>query len=179
MEVGLASWYAPSGRRSANGEMYDGTALTAANRTLPMGTVLRVTNLTTGLAVTVTVTDRGPFVSGRVLDLSTAAAKSTGVYRMGVAQVRMEVVQPGPDVALPGKWCVQTGPFKDEGDAATLKADLQDRYGNSARVLQFLGSTGYWVRLNPANGDLNRATAIAQSLKPKQASAQAWLVRLD
>ncbi len=179
IEVGMASWYAPSGRRSANGEVYDGNSLTAAHRTLPMGTVLRVTNLTTGLTATVTVTDRGPFVPGRVLDLSTAAARATGVYRMGVAQVRIEVVQQGPNVALDGKWCVQIGAFKEEDNATALKAELQRRYSTVARVIEFQGATGYWVRLNPLNGDRARATGIAQSLKPSEAAAQAWLVRLD
>ncbi len=175
----MASWYAPSGRRSANGDVYDGQALTAAHRTLPMGTLIRVTNLTTNQAVTVKVTDRGPFVRGRVLDLSTAAAKATGVYRMGVAQVRIEVVQPGADVAVPGKWCVQVGAFADEDNAAALKADLLRRYSTTAKVIEFPGATGYWVRLNPVGGDRARATAIAQGLKLSEAAAQAWLVRLD
>ncbi len=179
VEVGLASWYAPSGRRSANGESYDGNSLTAAHRTLPMGTLIRVTNLSTNQSTTVRVTDRGPFVRGRVIDLSTAAAKATGVYRMGVAQVRIEVVQPGADVALSGRWCVQVGAFADESNAASLKADLLRRYSTSAKVIEFPGATGYWVRLNPLGGDRARATAIAQSLQPSEAAAQAWLVRLD
>ena len=179
MEVGMASWYAPNGRRSANGDVYDGQAMTAAHRTLPMGTVIRVTNLTTGVAATVTVTDRGPFVRGRVLDLSTAAAKATGVYRMGVAQVRIEVVQQRADVSPAGKWCVQVGAFSEEEDAASLKADLLRRYSAVAKVTEFPGATGYWVRLNPVNGDRARATAIVQSLRPSEAAAQAWLVRLD
>ncbi len=179
VEVGLASWYAPSGRRSANGEVYDGQSLTAAHRTLPMGTVLRVTNLTTSQAVTVTVTDRGPFVRGRVLDLSIVAAKAAGVYRMGVAQVRIEVVQQRADVSPVGKWCVQVGAFADEANAAALKDELTQRYGAVAKVIEFQGATGYWVRLNPVNGDRARATAIAGSLRPSEAAAQAWLVRLD
>ncbi len=179
VEVGMASWYAPSGHRSANGESYDGNSLTAAHRTLPMGTLIRVTNLSTNQSATVRVTDRGPFVRGRVLDLSTAAAKATGVYRMGVAQVRIEVVQPGTGVALGGRWCVQVGAFADEDNAALLKADLLRRYSTSAKVIEFPGATGYWVRLNPVGGDRAQAMAIAQSLRPSEAAAQAWLVRLD
>ncbi len=175
----MASWYAPSGHRSANGDSYDGNSLTAAHRTLPMGTVIRVTNLSTSQSVTVRVTDRGPFVRGRVLDLSTAAAKATGVYRMGVAQVRIEVVQPGVAAAASGKWCVQVGAFADEYHAAMLKAELLRRYSTTAKVIEFAGATGYWVRLNPVGGDRAQATAIAQSLRPSEAAVQAWLVRLD
>ncbi len=179
VEIGTASWYAPNGRRSANGDVYTGEGMTAAHRTLPLGTVLRVTNLSTGLAVTVTVTDRGPFVRGRVLDLSTAAARATGVYRMGVAQVRIEVVQPGPAAATAGRWCVQVGAFANEGNAAALKADLLQRYGTAAKVIEFSGATGYWVRLNPTGGDRAQATVIARTLRPSEDAAQAWLVRLD
>ena len=116
---------------------------------------------------------------GRVLDLSIVAAKAAGVYRMGVAQVRIEVVQQRPDVSPTGKWCVQVGAFADEEHAAELKTDLLLRYSTVAKVIEFQGATGYWVRLNPLNGDRARATAIVQSLKPSEAAAQAWLVRLD
>ncbi|GAA3753395.1 septal ring lytic transglycosylase RlpA family protein [Terriglobus aquaticus] len=179
VETGLASWYAPSGHRSANGDVYDGNSLTAAHRTLPLGTLLRVTNLATGQTVDVRVTDRGPFVRGRVLDLSTAAAKASGVYRMGVARVSIEILQMRPDVSPTGRWCVQVGAFVDQGNADRLRADLSRQYSTSAKVIEFAGATGMWVRINPVSSDRAHATAIAQSIRVAEPDAQAYLVRLD
>ena len=91
---GLASWYGPGfyGRRTASGAVYTGAALTAAHRSLPFGTRVRVTNLANGRAVVVVIDDRGPFVRGRVIDLSRAAARRLGMVRDGVVPVRLEVV---------------------------------------------------------------------------------------
>lgn len=181
VETGLASWYGPpySNRRGANGEIYDANALTAAHRTLPMGTVVRVTNLSTQQSVTVKITDRGPFVRGRLIDLSIAAAKSTGLYRMGVARVRVEVLEQSAGANTPGRWCVQVGAFTDEGHASRLKADLLRRYSSTARVIEFPGPTGHWVRINPASAGRAQASAIAGSIRPEEPEAQAYLVRLD
>ena len=90
--VGRASYYGERfrGRRTASGERFDPDALTAAHRTLPFGTRLRVTNLRTGQAVVVRVTDRGPFHGARVLDLSKEAARRIGMLRSGTARVRIE-----------------------------------------------------------------------------------------
>ena len=84
-EVGLATWYtAPyKGRRAANGEVFDDAAFTAAHRTLPMGSLVVVTNLTTGQWAAMRISDRGPFIDGRIVDLTMASAKATGVYRAG------------------------------------------------------------------------------------------------
>ena len=92
-EEGLASWYGPPyhKRRGANGEIYDQNALTAAHRTLPLNSLIKVTNLATGQSVIIRVTDRGPFVPDRILDLSMASAKAIGVWRSGVARVRIDV----------------------------------------------------------------------------------------
>ncbi len=91
-ETGLASFYARSleGGRTANGERYTGREMTAAHRFHAFGTMLRVTDLATGRSVVVRVTDRGPFVAGRVLDLSRAAAQKLGIVDRGVARVRVE-----------------------------------------------------------------------------------------
>lgn len=90
-EVGLASYYADRfhGRRTASGERYDRNALTAAHRRLPFGTQVVVTNLDNGRAVTVRINDRGPFVPGRVIDMSYAAARRLGMLRAGVVKVRI------------------------------------------------------------------------------------------
>jgi rare lipoprotein A len=92
--TGMASWYGPGlhGRRSASGEMFDQNALTAAHRTLPFGTRVRVTNLSTGQSVVVRINDRGPFGHGRILDLSSAAAAQIGIRASGVGRVQLEVM---------------------------------------------------------------------------------------
>jgi len=91
---GLASYYADKyqGHKTASGERFDTARLTAAHRTLPFGTRVRVTNLDNGRSVVVRVNDRGPFVSGRVIDLSPAAAKQLDMLRAGVARVKLEVL---------------------------------------------------------------------------------------
>jgi rare lipoprotein A len=89
---GLASYYS-SGSRTANGEQFNPNEFTAAHRTLPFGTKLRVTNVATGQSVTVRVNDRGPFVPGRVVDVSSSAAGALGMTGKGVAKVKLDVVQ--------------------------------------------------------------------------------------
>lgn len=89
---GIASYYS-EGTRTASGERFDARELTAAHPTLPFGTRLRVTNVITGKSVTVRVNDRGPFVRGRVVDVSYSAAESLGMIGRGVAKVKLDVVQ--------------------------------------------------------------------------------------
>jgi len=178
-ETGFASWYGPPyhNRRGANGEIYDQNAMTAAHRTLPMGSIVRVTNLTTNQTAVVKITDRGPFVQGRVIDLSLAAAKATGLYRMGVGKVRIEVyVSQRADTG--GKWCVQIGAFENEKNANKLKDDLLRRY-QTARVIEFTGPTGHWVRINPLVSSRNTAEEIADKIHSKESDAQPYIVRLD
>jgi rare lipoprotein A len=101
VEEGLASWYGPPyhGRPAADGEIYDMEKMTAAHRTLPFQTWVRITNLRNGLAVEVRITDRGPFVEGRIIDLSKAAARQIQLLGPGVASVRLEVIN-APSPAL-------------------------------------------------------------------------------
>jgi rare lipoprotein A len=176
-ETGMASWYGPSGHRAADGSAYDGNSMTAAHKTLPLGSTVRVTNLVNGESVMVRITDRGPFSHGRVLDLSEAAAKEIGLYRMGVAKVKIEAYA-NPTASPTGKWCVQTGAFKNEQDALDLKAALQERY-TAAKVIEFTGATGYWVRINPPLGDRAKAAAIMDWIGSPDPSAVPYLVRVD
>lgn len=92
--IGTASWYGPGfqGRLTANGERFDQEELTAAHRSLPFGTRLRVTNQTNGKSVIVRVNDRGPYVGKRVIDLSRGAAKKIGLVKSGTGRVKLEVV---------------------------------------------------------------------------------------
>jgi rare lipoprotein A len=93
-QAGMASYYADSfhGRRTASGARYDRNGFSAAHRTLPLGTQVRVTDIRSGEDVVVKINDRGPFVRGRVIDLSRAAASEIGLTRKGVAEVRLEVL---------------------------------------------------------------------------------------
>ena len=95
LERGIASWYGPGfhGRRTANGERFDMRNLTAAHKTLPFGTRVRVRNLLTGKEVEVRINDRGPFTKGRVIDLSRAAAEALGMMSLGVKQVTLQIVE--------------------------------------------------------------------------------------
>jgi rare lipoprotein A len=94
-QTGMASFYgrAHQGKITASGDNFDSGALTAAHRTLAFGTLVRVTNLDNGQAVTVTITDRGPYVRKRIIDLSLAAAKALGMQDKGVARVRLEAMR--------------------------------------------------------------------------------------
>ena len=94
-EIGIASFYerAFHGRTTASGRTYDERELTAAHRTLPFGTRVRVTNVANGRSVVVTITDRGPFARGRIIDVSRRAARKLGFWRDGIAKVRVEVIQ--------------------------------------------------------------------------------------
>ena len=95
VETGVASYYARSleGRRTASGERYRGASMTCAHRTHPFGAVLRVTELESGRSVLVEVNDRGPFESGRIIDLSWAAARALGILERGIARVKVERVR--------------------------------------------------------------------------------------
>ncbi len=189
-QEGLASWYGPpyAGRKGADGTVYDQNAMTAAHLTLPMGSIVRVTNLANNQSVVVKITDRGPFVHGRIIDLSLAAAKATGVYRAGVAKVRVEAFAPaapvattlagkGPVAAIPGgHWCVQIGAFMNHEDAISLKNDLMRRY-TTAKVIEFAGPTGHWVRINLKYPDKATAEQVAESIHVPD--AEPYLIRLD
>jgi rare lipoprotein A len=177
-EEGLASWYGPPyhNRRGANGQIFDQNAMTAAHRTLPMNSLIKVTNLQTGQSVVVRVTDRGPFVQGRTLDLSVASAKAAGVWRPGLAKVRIDVYQTPLPIEDGGRWCVQVGAFKDGGEALKLRDHLLRKY-HTANVIEFTGPTGHWVRIRPEHDDKGRALEIATELTPVEGNA--YLVRLD
>jgi peptidoglycan lytic transglycosylase len=102
-QVGEASWYGPTfhGKTTANGERYNMLGMTAAHRTLPFNTLVRVTNLANGFSAVVRINDRGPFLKGRILDLSYKAARALGANSPGVIRVRLEVVGKAPTSARP------------------------------------------------------------------------------
>jgi rare lipoprotein A len=177
-EIGMASWYgAPyHNRKGSNGELYNMHAMTAAHRTLPLGSIVRVTNLKTNHVALVRITDRGPFVEGRVLDLSYAAAKKLDVWQPGLAEVKLELMQASSPLSG-GRWAVQFGSFEDQKDAVKLAEHLSRRY-QTAKVHKFLSPVGvWWVRVRVLNDDRQRAEAVMHETETAQGSA--YLVRLD
>lgn len=178
-QVGYATWYsAPyKGRRAANGQVFDDHALTAAHRTLPMGSLVVVTNLKTGQSAAMRITDRGPFVEDRILDLTVASAKATGVYRAGLVRVRMDVYEAPKPINSGGRWCVQIGAFHSEHQARKLKSQLLSKYPG-ASVIEFPGfESSYWVRIRPQGDNREEAELIARHVRP--AEGEAFLTRLD
>jgi rare lipoprotein A len=179
-EDGLATWYsAPyKGRKAANGEVFDDEALTAAHRTLPMGSLVVVTNLKTGQSSPMRITDRGPFVEGRILDMTKASARATGVFGAGLAQVRVDVYRTPKPMETGGRWCVQIGAFHSERDALKLQDKLEDSYPD-ANVIEFSGTDSYWVRIRPQGDNREVAERIVRKLKLKDPDASPYLTRLD
>lgn len=150
-EEGLASWYGEPyhGRRTASGATYDMHAMTAAHRTLPFGTWIAVTNVENNKKAEVLVNDRGPFVPGRILDLSRKAAAELGMLEKGVARVRLEVLRWGDGMVAYPCWEVQVGAFA--------------RVQNVERALQVLSKSGFKTRTAPAGGGLTRVRVTALS----------------
>jgi rare lipoprotein A len=178
-EIGRASWYGPPyhNRRGSNGEVYNMNAMTAAHRTLPLGSIVRVTNLKTGHTALVRITDRGPFIPGRVLDLSLAAARKIDVYLPGIAEVKVEVMQAPAPLETGGKWAVQIGGFPDEEAAAKLADHLTRRY-RTAKVLRFGSPAGdWWVRVRVLGDDRQRAQELVAETETPEGAV--FLVRLD
>jgi len=178
-ESGVASWYGYPyhGRHAANGEIYDMEKLTAAHRTLPFGTLVRVVNLRNQKAVDVRINDRGPFVEGRVIDLSKAAARAIDLLQPGVTPVRVEVI--GTPAAVPdGLFAVQVGAFRDFGNAERCVATMKARYG-SARHTTRDGDPIFWRVLVGAEKAEERARALATRIRQDSGERTAFVVRLD
>lgn len=136
VQRGKASWYGKPfhGRATASGEIYDMHGLSAAHRALPLGTLVRVTHLGNGRSVTVKVNDRGPFVRGRIIDLSRGAAEAIGMVIEGVAGVEVRVVRDAPDPDLGKQFIVQVGAFRDRDNALDLKLRLQPTFPDAEIV---------------------------------------------
>jgi rare lipoprotein A len=178
-QTGLASWYGPPyhNRKGANGEVFDMNALTAAHRTLPLNSIVRVTNLKTEHSAIIRITDRGPFVPDRIIDLSKAAAIALDVWRPGTAKVRIDVLETPSSLADGGRWCVQIGGIKDQEIASELKERLIRRY-KTAKVLQFASPVGdYWIRVRVANDDKDKAEKLAAENTTPEGNI--FLVRID
>ena len=171
-ETGMASWYGPgfNGRKTASGERFNQKALTAAHKTLPFGTKVRVENLTNGREVVVRINDRGPFSSKRIIDLSRAAAQKLGMVASGTARVRVTALdgtaqrqnprtetpqagQTGPSskngepAVATGLFYVQTGSFSVRSQAEAMASDMRAR-GYGCRITEGAGNR-HLVQLGP------------------------------
>jgi len=137
VERGEASWYGPGfhGNKTANGERYDMHKLTAAHRTLPLGSIAVVRSLTSGRQVTVRINDRGPFARGRVLDLSLAGAKAIGMTGKGTDRIELQVVSYARRPGGMGVLRIQIGAFSDLANARALLAQAQREFAGG-RITQ-------------------------------------------
>jgi len=162
-ETGTASWYGGEieGRRTASGEIFDMSGMSAAHRTLPLGTIIRVTNLDNSRSITLKVNDRGPFARGRVLELSYGAARELGLAAQGTATVRIESVEP---VEMTGTFTVQAAVFAEEENAKTLRERLQRKY-ETVMIVPFVSNAGKFYRVRVgAYGSEEKAERIAAKL---------------
>jgi len=164
----MASWYGGhdgfEGKPTASGEIFDGKKMTAAHRTLPLGTWVDVRNVGTGETARVRINDRGPFAKGRILDLSRVAAEKLGVVGPGTARVRLTVVSsgpPAPEISATGWWNVQIGSFASAWRAETLATKARAA-GHRSFTEPFEGLTR--VKVGPL---------------PSKSDAQAELARLE
>jgi len=191
-ETGVASWYGKKfhGKATANGERYDMHAMSAAHKTLPMPTMVRVTNLDNGRSVVVRVNDRGPFVKSRIIDLSYAAARSLGYDKKGTAHVRVQALdgnnvssarnnppaistQPArqvsnravsyPVATQDGSIYVQLGAFLARSNAKKLRQELVDAFP-SIRIHHRSQPDLYRVRIGPFN-EVSETESIITSLQ--------------
>ncbi len=148
VEKGIASWYGDEfeGRPTASGEIFDPDGMTAAHKTLPFGTIVKVTNLDNGKEAELKINDRGPFVKGRIIDCSKRGAKELGFFGKGTAKVKIEVEKEGKgrsgesptDVIdgdknkiLDGTFTIQVGAFKEVDNARKLKEILLKKFGGA------------------------------------------------
>ncbi len=177
-EEGIASWYGIPyhGRRTASGEIYDMYKMTAAHRTLPFGTQVRVHDLDNGRDVTVRINDRGPFVEGRIIDLSKAAAQAMGMP--GLARVRLEIVGLGETPEAP-VFAVQVGAFRDPANAGRLKSLIEARYA-PVEIQSFDRGDGmfYRVRVGHENSEA-AAQELAARIRSANLASQTFVVRMN
>jgi rare lipoprotein A len=178
VETGLASWYGHPyhGRPAANGEIYDMENLTAAHRTLPFGTRVRVTNLANQKTVDVRIIDRGPFIDGRIIDLSHAAAEAIALVGPGIAQVRLDLLSVPELSPTNSLFAVQAGAFLDKNRAERLCASLDREYGPTRVVLR-AGSPSVWRVLVGSEPTEDAAKALASRIRHEIGNA--FVVRLD
>lgn len=178
MEEGIASWYGIpfDGRRASDGEIFDMRLPVAAHRTLPFGSIVRVTNLNNGLQTEVRIIDRGPFVAGRIIDLSLAAARILNLVGTGTAPVRIELLSsPAP---LAGVFAVQVGAFTSRENADRLRMRLAAQYMPIVIEEEDLPS-GHFYRVFVGRVPSQDAAQRLAATLAQEGGLQTFVVRLD
>jgi rare lipoprotein A len=180
-ESGVASWYGYPyhGRRAANGEVYDMEKLTAAHRTLPFDTWVRVRNLDNDKTVEVRIQDRGPFVRGRIIDLSRAAARNIDMIGPGIAKVKLTIIKPPPkrEIELqPELFSVQVGAFRERRRAEGIRDEMANRFGDARIVERTVEGVVYRVLVGRFDEE---AKAEELAGKIRSSGGNAFVVRLD
>lgn len=174
---GIASYYAEPyhGRRTASGEVFDTyNEMTAAHRTLPFNTMVRVTNETNGRQVDVRINDRGPFIDGRVIDLSLKAAREIDLVRPGIAPVKLQVLK-AQTAAISPAYAVQVGAFENPVAAEDLKEQLEKKYSDV--VVQTVSAEKTLYRVRIGRPDIDAANKLAAELR--QQDFNPFVVRLN
>ncbi|HME09957.1 MAG TPA: septal ring lytic transglycosylase RlpA family protein, partial [Bryobacteraceae bacterium] len=161
---------------AANGEIYDMEKLTAAHRTLPFDTWVRVTNLANRKSVDVRITDRGPFIDGRIIDLSHAAARAVELIAPGVGEVRIDVLSVPPSALVNPLFAVQVGAFQDKSSAERMRERMQQEYG-AAEIAMRNGNPPLWRVLAGRERSESSAAALVERIRAEVGPA--FLVRLN
>ena len=177
-EEGIASWYGHPyhGRQAASGEIYNMYDMTAAHRTLPFGTQVRVHDLENGRDVEVRINDRGPFVEGRIIDLSYAAAQSMGMN--GIARVRLEILGLGTTTE-PGIFAVQVGAFRDPANAERLKERIEALF-TPVQIQSFDRGDGIFYRVRVGHeASESAAGVLAEELRSANFATTTFIVRMN
>src|SRR4051812_4898042 len=179
-ETGKASWYGHPyhGRVAANGEVYDMEKLTAAHRTLPFDTWVHVVNVSNEKSVDVRITDRGPFIGGRIIDLSHAAAREIELIGPGVAEVRLEIMSMPETARFSGVYAVQVGAFREKSNAERERARLATKYG-ATRLVFHEGNPSLWRVLVGSEKTENGADALRLQILKDSGERNAFVIRLD
>lgn len=178
VEEGVASWYGVPfhGRPAADGEIYDMEAMVAAHRLMPFNTWVRVTNLTNGKTVDVRIIDRGPFVAGRFLDLSKAAARQIDLIGPGTGRVKLEVISAPSDIPSNDFYGVQVGAFAVYANAERTRMEYAERFG-VAQLAVKQGPVPLWRVLVGKEKSIQQAQQVADQLRAEHKNV--FVVRLD
>jgi rare lipoprotein A len=178
VEEGIASWYGIPyhGRKAADGEIYDMETLVAAHKVMPFNTWLKVTNKTNGKIVVVRIIDRGPFVDGRIVDLSKAAARQIELLGPGIGPVRLEVIGAPTDIPADDFYAVQVGAFSTIENAERVRADYEKRFG-FAKTVPKQGTIPMWRVLVGKETSVEAAQRLADTVSPEKHDV--FVVRLD
>jgi rare lipoprotein A len=178
-ETGLASWYGHPyhGRQAADGEIYDMETMVAAHRTLPFNTWVRVTNISNSKSCEVRIIDRGPFVDGRIIDLSHKAAGVIDLIGPGVGQVRLEIIR-GPQNPEAPVFGVQVGVYAFRENADRTMRNMQTRYG-TAQVIARQGQSTTWRVVVGRENSADNAETLAVKIRGAENLPESFVVRLD